>query len=128
MVVGRSFVKHPLADILKVGGTGTEIWIIGRCIAGDFRVHRGFPRNIRRRAAGDRDAGRCHQLIVLQHRDLEGDYLRGLGVHPRLQRSCVGQRAGDRLLQCGLASIPGSPLGRRFGASDKRRYTMRPAA
>ena len=87
---GPELRQDPIADVLQVGGAGAEIRIIGRRIAGDFRVHRCFPGSIRGRTAGDGNAGRRHQLVVLQHRDLEGDDLRSLGVHPRLQRSCVG--------------------------------------
>ncbi len=101
--------EHAVADIDKIPGTGTEIFVFGREIARDLRVERRAPGMVVSGTGCDGRICSIGQRVIFQHRNLEFQDVRHLALKRLDQSGDLGCRRFNRRLQrggllCGIAA------------------------
>ncbi len=109
-------VEQAFAQVGDVGGTTTEVGIVGSGEIGDLRIQHLAPGVVRRRPRGDGGEYRIGERGILQHRQLEFQDA-GFGL-VRRRFDQPGER-GPVALQRGAEA--GTLLGRRAGAPPPAR-------
>ena len=94
--------EHAVSQIAQVGGPRPEVVVFRRAVVGDLQVDGPPPRLARRVTA--RDGGMCRiaQVVVLEHRDLEGEDVGPFAADARAER----RKLGDGRLDGGVERLP----------------------